>query len=119
LKLSPTERRILYRANNAKTKAKLTAVGDILDYVKESFKNVSPEKLMGIMTAASGVASLDKKIDDTELTIGDMISNNDPTPEETFLSRELMTKMNHAVANIPLIEMKVIKMKFGVEQKIP
>ncbi|NIP30507.1 MAG: hypothetical protein GTN59_08105, partial [Candidatus Dadabacteria bacterium] len=57
VKFSPTEKRILYRANNAKVKAKLTDQGDILNYVKESFNSVTPEKLRDILSAATGVAS--------------------------------------------------------------
>ncbi len=115
VKFSPTEKRILYRANNAKVKAKLTDQGDILNYVKESFNSVTPEKLRDILSAATGVASLDKPIEETELSMIDMLAADGPTPEESFLSKELMSKISYALNNIPIIEQKIIKMKFGVE----
>jgi len=115
LKLSPVEKRILYRANNARIKAKLTEPEDILNYVRESFKNVSLYRLRSIMSASSGVASLDQKTGDTELTLQDFVKSDAPSPESSFLSKELLSKVGFAINNIPIIEMKLIKMKFGVE----
>ncbi|NIP30506.1 MAG: hypothetical protein GTN59_08100, partial [Candidatus Dadabacteria bacterium] len=45
----------------------------------------------------------------------DMLAADGPTPEESFLSKELMSKISYALNNIPIIEQKIIKMKFGVE----
>ena len=116
VKLSPTEKRILYRANNARTKAKLTDQREVLDYVKESFKNVTLERLRDILAASSGLASIDKPSEGTEMTLQDVIPSKAPTPEQSLLSVELMSKVNNAINNIPIIEMKLIKMKFGVER---
>jgi len=115
VKFSPTEKRILYRANNARTKGKLSDQGEVLEYVRESFNNVTPEKLREILAAATGLSSLDKKSEETDMSIQDLLPSTYLNPEESLLSKELMSKVSNAMSNISIIEMKLIKMKFGVE----
>jgi len=115
VKFSPTERRILYRANNARVKEKLSKEGEVLEYVRESFKNVSPEKLRNILSSASNLSYIDKPLEGTEVSIADTMSDDNPGAEESLLFKELMIKVDNAIANIPVIQMKIIKMKFGVD----
>jgi len=116
MKFSPTEKRVLYRANNAKVKEKLTNQDEVLDYVKQSFKNVTAIDLRAILSAASGLSSIDKKIGDSEFTLQDVVPNEEDTAEEQMIRIETMNRAAIAVENLPIIEMKVIKMQFGVEK---
>lgn len=114
VKMSPTEKRILYRANNARVKAKLTDINDVLEYVRLSFKNVTKEKLENILSSATGVASLDKESDDDSVSLKDTMECTALNPEQSLLSKELAFNIHKAIRAANLLEMKVIKMKFGV-----
>jgi len=118
LKLSPTEKRILYRANNARVKEKLKNEEEILEYVKESFGKVTIDKLRAINKAATGVISINAGESDEDGEVANItIPSLNPNPEDVFLSKELRCKINNALSNIPIIEMKLIKMKFGVRSE--
>lgn len=115
VKLSPTEKRILYRTNNAKTKEKLTDKEDILRYVSKSFKGVTAKKLDEIAAATSKVFSLDEPIDDGDLSLKTTIAAKSASPEQGYLSNELMQKSLNLLNNLPIIEAKILKMKFGMD----
>jgi DNA-directed RNA polymerase specialized sigma subunit len=115
VKMSPTEKRILYRANNARVKAKLTDIDDVLEYVQQSFKNVTKEKLESILSSATGVASLDKESDDESVSLKDTMEFDGPDPEQSLITRESTYNVHKALKSTPMLEMKIIKMKFGVE----
>ena len=116
IRLSPTDKRILYRANNARTKEKLTDIQDILDYVNISFKKVDKKRLEGIIAATHSVSSLDKTDDEDNLSMILRPKEEGLSPEESFLSSELLSKVKAAMNNVSIIEMKLIKMKFGMER---
>lgn len=114
VKFSPTERRILYRANNARVKAKLTNPSEVLEYVNQSFKSVTPEKLQEILSAAGELVSMNVQNDENEGTLQDTFVSDTPDPETSFLTKELMSKINNAMVNIPMIEAKIIRLKFSL-----
>jgi len=119
VKFSPTEQRILYRAKNAQYKAGLTDPQEILNYVKESYPNTTPEQLARI-EAASGVASLDETIpgwDDN----GSYASYVENTPDEEGLdafdrveTSDASSKLAVAFCGLSLLEQKALKLKFGI-----
>ena len=115
VKLSPTEKRILYRTNNAKTKEKLTDKEDILRYVSKSFKGVTSKKLDEIAAATTRVFSLDETVDDSDLTLKTTLASKSASPEQGYLSNELMQKTLNLINNLPIIEAKILKMKFGMD----
>lgn len=114
VKFSPTEKRILYRANNARVKAGLDNQSDILKYVRESFKKTTPEKLQQIVMAASGVTSLDTQVEDSEVTVKDILVSDSDSPEKILLLKEFKAKIQEQLSDLPPLEMKVICMKFGI-----
>ena len=117
VKFSPTEKRVLYRARNAKVKEGLEDPEAVLKYVKQSFPNITIEKLQSIMSSATEATSMDQPVDSgsEDMTVGEVIPDNSPDPEAVFMNKELILKIMEKVKYMPIIEMKLIKMKFGVE----
>ena len=117
VKFSPTEQRILYRAKNAKYKAGLSNPDAILDYVKESYPNTTPEQLARI-EAASGVASLDaQSVDDSGASGSSFIDYMADDTVDIFddvAIDESSIKLALAFSGLSLIEQKVLKLKFGL-----
>lgn len=114
VKMSPTEKRILYRANNARVKAKLTDINDVLMYVQMSFKNVTKEKLENILSSATGLSSLDIDSGEDSLSLKDTLECSNLNPEQSLLSKEMSFSIHKAIRSAIPLEMKIIKMKFGV-----
>lgn len=113
VKLPPREKRILYRAKNAKTKEKLTKESDILAYVGKSFKGVTADELADIQSAAATTASIDEKPDDSYSLSEKLHDTSDPI-DERVIKRDLRDKVTDAVHWIlSIIERKVIQMKNG------
>ena len=113
LKFSPKERRILYRANNAKNKRKLFKDEEIVNYVSESFDGVTNQSLHKLIAAASrSTASIDEKRGDA-LPLIDKISG-DVSLEDTIVLNDFTTKFRYAITKLPLMMHKVIRLKFGV-----
>ena len=117
VKLSPHERRILYRANNAKNKAKLTEDSDILGYVQESFKEVTSGNLSQIMIAASQVVSIDSTMESGTHLEDKMGDGRDY--EEEIEKRDSLNKLYDTLSSLPMTERKVILLKLGEFENLP
>lgn len=116
VKLSPIDRRVLYRANNARIKGKFTEIKDILAYVQESFPKITEERLQSIMTAATGLSSMESPVNNDEsITLKDVMPSEEKTPEEKIIMIENMTKLRKTLKTLPLMEMKVVRLKFGMD----
>lgn len=128
IKLSPIEKRILYRANNARTKENLTEIKDILRYVRQSFKGVTLRRLEEILNAGTQIVSLDEEIknegsqtDTTSLptnrtkSTSPIMASDSPSPESQAISSDIIKKMVGYLHTLPPIEEKVLRMKMGIE----
>ena len=111
VKLSPRERRILYRVNNAKNKAKLTEDCDILDYVKESFKEVTSGGMSQIVIAASQVVSIDSTME-SGTHLEDKIGDGKDWDAE-LEKRDSLNRLYQAMADRPMLERKVLLLRLG------
>jgi DNA-directed RNA polymerase specialized sigma subunit len=107
------EKRILKRAVKAqqKTNADLTSK-KVLEYVSESFENVSPEKIQEIQAAAHRDVRSSYDPETAETNIFDTISANNE-PEDNFLSYELEKLLYNNIENLDIIMRKVLSLKYG------
>jgi len=126
VKLSPIEKRILYRANNARVKAGLVDINEILEYVRESFRGVSLKKLEEIINAATSVVELDlaDRVNHTDIgrsvaRAGEsntlIMATDAPNPEEICLKNDIIKKMVGYLPELRPIEEKVLRMKVGLD----
>lgn len=126
VKLSPNDKRILYRANNAKSKEGFTEIEDILVYVRQSFKNVTRKKLEMVMSAGTYTLSIDGTNPDNEdgptLEAAFNVDNIDadhltakiPNPEETSVSEDLKKQTIQLMKDLSILEEKIIRLKMGI-----
>lgn len=126
VKLSPNDKRILYRANNAKSKEGLTEMADILAYVKQSFPNATTKKLEMIINAGIQDISIDEPLADPEkgttfeasLKIDANISENLTAkilnPEEIVVSDDIKKHIIELIRNLSIIEEKIVRLKMGI-----
>jgi len=112
VKLPPKERRILYRAKNAKQKAHLSESDEIVSYVNESFKGVTAESLMEIESAASQVFDIDEKQEDS-YSLSEKIADSSTLADEKAISSDLRQRLYSSMENLTVIEIKIIKLKMG------
>jgi RNA polymerase sigma factor (sigma-70 family) len=109
IKLSPKDRRTLYRYNNAITKEKLHRDEDILAYVQKSFKGVTMGHLQALVIAVSQVVSIDEKRDDS-LSILDRTAA-ESNPEEETTKMDLKFRLRKAVVELTVPERKTVRLK--------
>ena len=118
IKFSPRDRRILYRANNARIKGKFTEIDDILTYVNESFTDVTREKLESILSAASEAVRTSKSDDDDSeedaLNLLDNMPSIEKNQETTLAVDDFITKAIPYMKEMPVLEMKILRMRFGL-----
>jgi DNA-directed RNA polymerase specialized sigma subunit len=119
IKFSPRDRRILYRANNARIKKKAVEIEDILSYVQESFPDVTRNKLESIITAASETLrsnSADEDGEETESALAfiEHMPSHDKDAEVTLAVDDFIAKAKPIIDRMPLIQMKLIKLKMGL-----
>jgi DNA-directed RNA polymerase specialized sigma subunit len=111
VKLPPREKRILYRHGIAKNRKNIENDAEALDFVKESFKNVTQENLQQIVNAATSVQSLDWRPEDG-ISLSDKLSGG-LSPEDVALVSEKAASMVQGIDSMIVIERKVVTMKTG------
>jgi DNA-directed RNA polymerase specialized sigma subunit len=116
VKFSPRDRRILYRANNARTKAKLTDMNDILAYVNESFHNITREKLEAILNSASGAVRtiVNDENEDEQESVLNSIATPDQDAEIDLINQDFSKKISTFLCQLPIIERKIIKLRMSL-----
>lgn len=112
LRLPPTDQRILYRINNARYREGLSEPEDILKFVKESFPNVTADKIAAIELANDVFYPFNSSVENSSLVWADS-SSEFSNPEERLLEEDLKNKMSQIFDQLPLIDQKFIKLKFG------
>ena len=128
IRMFPTDKKILYRANKLKYQLKIESVQELTEVVNESFEKDAAEgkkvpKLpiseVQIRTLLNGTSyiSANSKIDDEDedgLTIYDCTADSTQDVEEQVGNKEAFVKVKDASKNLQLIEKKVVRLK-GVE----
>ena len=108
VKLSPREKRILYRVNKAKLNDKLNSSGEVLDYVKVSFGNVTQDVLSMIVSAASQAPNLE----DVSSNVGEL--DDQEGIENVVSNQELMEKIRIALDSLSVFDRKILCLKYGI-----
>ena len=111
IKIPTKEKRILYRAKNAQNKENLSTQKEILNYVSESFGEISGQNLEEIKSAADGLFSLDHK-NENGIDLSETIKATE-NPEYDSVKNELTKLLNHGILNLSLIERKILTLKIG------
>lgn len=111
IKFSPKEKRILYRANNAKNKERMTEEDDVTGYVGEKFRGVTNREISMIASASSIPTSLEQK-DDGATSIADVAPS--PSDTEELVEKKLMAeKLRGALSSLSVVERKVVRLRHG------
>ena len=128
LKMYPSDKKILYRANALKYRLKIEDIGELTKAVNESFKQDKVEgkscpKLpiseLHIRTLLNGSSyvSADPSRDESDegeegsATIYDMSYNNDESAEDKLIHADLMDRVMEASKCLTNLEKKIIRLK--------
>jgi RNA polymerase sigma factor (sigma-70 family) len=111
VRLPPTDQRVLYRINNAKYREGLSSNEEVLEFVKESFPNVSMDRLLAIEASTEifypfggvGDDGKGKWNDDSEFG----------NPEERLIEADLKYRVSLVFSTLTPFQQKLIKLKFG------
>lgn len=109
LKFSPAEKRVLYRANCAKSRYNMVDDKDITRYVNQSFDNITPSILNNLMNAAANVSS-----EDAEYYTKIMSSPNAYDEYDRIITDESIQKCHNLLSHLSIIEYKVICLTYGI-----
>lgn len=112
IKFSPRERRIIYRAKNAKNKQNLTKPEDILAYVKESFPEVTQKVLDDLLSASVMPVSLNEQTDEAKEIISTFASADDVGQDVEY--RDSISKVRRAFGGLTIMERKAILLTHGM-----
>ena len=112
IKFSPKERRIIYRAKNAKNKKKLEAQDEVVEFVTESFKGVTGESLDKLISAAATPVSLNETTNETMEIINTFASPDDV--ERDAIKKELNDKLELAMSGLNYMERKALLLQYGM-----
>ena len=128
IRMYPTDKKILYRANALKHRLRLTDVRELTKAVNESFEKDEEEgkKIPNLpitevhirtLLNGSSYISADTPIDsedETSYTIYDITTDQKQDVEENVIKQDTMKKVLEAAKDLDIIEIKVIKLK-GVD----
>lgn len=112
VKIPTRDRRILYRAKNAKNKQNLSEDKEILKYVKESFAGASSQTMNDVFQAETA-ASLDDKPEGGRSLSETVTDYNNP--EIVNEARDSSQTLQTAVLDLTVPERKTVTMKFGYD----
>lgn len=125
VKLSPTEKRILYLANKARNSEKLSDDKDILDYVNQTFPNVTQDYLTRLKEASStididqvgvntdhGSSSYNNK--NAKQKAAEKFFKSDKNLEENLINNDLKSKLLVASKDLSVLEKKTLSLTYGV-----
>jgi DNA-directed RNA polymerase sigma subunit (sigma70/sigma32) len=111
VKMSPKDKRILYRTNKAKRSGRELTNDQVADYVNESFKGVSQEEIARIESAATNVASL-HAAPEGGLPLDQTLAS-EQSVEDDVSNAQLRSKLANELKELTILEIKVLKLKNG------
>lgn len=118
----PSDRRIIYKANSLRSRKKIDDLEELADAVNKSFKEdalagknvpkveVTAALLANLLNAASTVSS-DSVVDDDGVGVYDFTPAANPNAEEELIKRQTDVQLSAAIARLPLIHRKILKLK--------
>ena len=111
VRLPPTDQRILYRINNAKYREGLTESDEILKFVQESFPGVTLERMAAIELATEVFYPFNNSVESSK---SDWTDTSETSNQELcILESDLKSKLSQVFEQLPLIDQKILKLKFG------
>ena len=125
LKMYPTDKKILYRANSLKYRMKIEDLAELTKAVNESFikdkqegKSIPtlPISEVHVRTLLNGSSyiSADVRSDEEEgagYTVYENTADNEASVEDGVINKDLISKLSIALKNLTLMEMKIIRLK--------
>lgn len=120
IKLSPTERRILYLINKAKNTEKKENDEQIFEIVKKTFPNITIEYINELINA-SKTFNIDHQ-SDSSTSAKDAISKKEANVyfkssnslEEDIVNNDLRKKLVPATKNLSILEKKILSLTYGI-----
>lgn len=112
VKIPPKEKRILYRAKNAKRKENITDQSKIVDYVNESFNGVTESDLSEIEAAAAQVVDIYEKTENS-YSIAEKIFDENNNTETKCESLQIKFILKIGINDLSPIERKILLLKHG------
>ena len=112
VKIPPKEKRILYRANNAKRKQNMTEQSKVVDYVNESFRGVTESELSAIEAAASNVIDIYQKTEDTH-SLSERLPDEKQDVERNASTDQMRQLIYQGLAILEILERKIVFLKHG------
>jgi DNA-directed RNA polymerase sigma subunit (sigma70/sigma32) len=124
LRMYPTDKKILYRANALKYRLKIEDVVELTKAVNESFQKdkeegkntpklpISEIHIRTLLNGSSYTSANTKTGDNNEgLTIYDYSPDLGPSVEDMAIKKDLIDKVSSALQELSIIEKKIIKLK--------
>lgn len=107
--LPPKDKRILYRANKAKSKKDNK---DVVKFVNESFSGVSESDIQSIEAAANQLINIDEKSEGS-VSVGEKLSSNHSI-EESVINSELIVRLILGIkSELTTLERKLTLLIYG------
>lgn len=129
IRMYPSDRKILYRANALKHRLKITEISDLVEAVNESFEKdreegrsapklpISEIQIRNLMNSSNYISAETKKNDGSDDDEGGSIYDYTAHPEsveDTVEKKDMMEKVIESSKGLDMLERKIIKLK-GVE----
>jgi DNA-directed RNA polymerase specialized sigma subunit len=115
LKLTTSDKKILYRANIAIYRLGMKEISEILEFVKVTYPNVKESQLADIISSAGQMASFDGKDREALHYVNTEYSPNDM--EESIVKNNLISKLRESIKNLEILESKVILLRGGIRDE--
>ena len=129
IRMYPSDKQILYRANSLKHRMKIENTSDLTKAVNESFEKdksdgkkvptlpIEEHQIISLMNSSSYLSADSKPVKDGDEKeeVGGSIYDYQPdeseNPEELLIKRDLMARIVQASVTLDIIERKIIKLK--------
>jgi DNA-directed RNA polymerase specialized sigma subunit len=111
VKLSPKDKRILYRANKAKNIKENVSKTELTDFVNESFKGVSSEDIENLQKATTEIVDLYSPSSSGLAPVEQIADKN--SIEDIVEKTQLKERLMYLMKNLTLLESKVLLLKHG------
>jgi DNA-directed RNA polymerase specialized sigma subunit len=114
IKMSPKDKRMLYRANMIRNRTLNPSDKQIVTFVKEKFDGATIDEINGLSSAAANMTSLEYKEEDTH-SIMDISAGGDDV-EKRIVENDLHAKLRKHMSDLSVLEQKIIKLKYGFSE---
>lgn len=112
VKIPPKEKRIIYRAGNAK-KQNITDADKVVDFVNESFKGVTKVEIAEIEMAVAHAFNINGPATDSAIPLAEKLSDGRQNIEENLEAKQTKSLLERALAFLTALEKKILNLKYG------